>query len=474
MAETLLPVILAGGAGTRLWPLSREQHPKQFLRVPGDKTMLQETLSRLDLLRHAAPVIVCHHEHRFLLAEQCREAGVEPGAIVLEPAGRNTAPAIALAAVRAANAGEDPLLLVLAADARIGAPAGFAQAVERAMPFAADGHLMTFGVPATRAETDYGYIRRGPPMAADAAVAEVVAFVEKPATAVAERYLAAGEYCWNSGMFLFRASAYLEELRRFAPDIHACCDAAVAAARRDLDFIRPGSAFEDSPALSIDHAVMERTQRALVVEAAMDWADLGSWDALGALLPRDADGNTVRGDAIAVQTRNSLLLGSGRLIAAVGLDGAVVVETADAVLVADKSRAQEVRQVVARLAEEGRQEHRRHATVYRPWGHAETIDEGPGFLIKRIVLQPGQSLSLQSHQHRAEHWVVVRGTAQVQRGDERLVLRKDESTYVPVGARHRLANDGDAPVELIEVQVGDYLSEDDIVRYEDRYGRAGM
>ena len=469
MAETLLPVILAGGAGTRLWPLSRELHPKQFLKLLGETTMLQQTLARLSGLAHAAPVIVCNHEHRFLVAEQCRQFDVRPSAIVLEPSGRNTAPAAALAALRAQAAGTDPLLLVLAADARIRAPAGFADAVQRAMPFAADGNLMTFGVPATRPETGYGYIRRG--AALGAGVAEVAAFVEKPERQVAERYLAAGGYCWNSGMFLFRASVYLGELKRSRPDIQACCEAAAAAERRDLDFIRPGIAFEDCAAASIDHAVMEKTGRALVVDAAMEWTDVGSWDALGAQLPHDADGNAVRGDVIAVQTRNSVLFGSERLIAAVGLEGAVVVETEDAVLVADRNRMQQVRQIVARLRQDEREEHRRHAIVYRPWGHAETIRQGPGFLIKRITVQPGQALSLQSHEHRAEHWVVVRGTAQVQRGDEHLVLRKDESTYIPVGARHRLANDADAPLELIEVRVGDRLSEDDIMRLDDRCGR---
>ncbi len=471
MAESLLPVILAGGAGTRLWPLSRELHPKQFLKLVGETTMLQQTLARLDAVPHEAPVVVCHHEHRFVAAEQCRQAGVEPGAIVLEPAGRNTAPATALAALRAQAAGADPLLLVLAADAHVGAAAGFADAVQRATPFAAQGHLLTFGVPATRAETGYGYIRRGTPMTADPAVAEVAAFVEKPALYAAQRYLAAGGYLWNSGMFLFRASVYLEELKRFRPDVHARCAAAVADEGRDLDFIRPGAAFEDCPSVSIDYAVMERTRRALVVDAAMAWSDVGSWDALGALLPRDDAGNAVRGDVVVVDTGDSVLVGSERLIAAVGVDSIVVVETSDAVLVADKGSLQQVRQVVARLRQGGRPEHRSHPVVHRPWGHAETIEEGPGFLIKHITVQPGQSLSLQSHEHRAEHWVVVRGTAQVQRGDQRIVLGKDESTYIPVGARHRLANDADAPLELIEVQVGDYLSEDDIVRYEDRYGR---
>ena len=471
MARNLLPVILAGGSGTRLWPLSRELYPKQFLNLVGDKTMLQQTLARLDGLVHEAPVIVCNEEHRFVVAEQCRLDQVVPGAIVLEPAARNTAPAVALAALRATGGQGDPLLLVLAADAHIGTVKGFLDAVRRALPFAEQGRLMVFGVVPTRPEPGYGYIKRGV-SAADQAIAEVAAFTEKPSEVVAERYLAAGGYYWNSGMFLFRASAYLDELRAFRPDIVDACEAAVAAETQDLAFSRPGKAFLDSPAESVDYAVMEKTRRAMVVVADMGWSDLGSWDALAEVLPRDADGNAVSGDVMAFNTRNSLLSASDRLVTALGLDGAIVVETSDAVLVADRKHAQHVKAVVDAMRAASRTEHRLHTTAYRPWGHAETYKAGPGFLVKRITVTPGESLSLQMHQHRAEHWVVVSGEAEVVRGEEQFALHPDESTYIPVGTRHRLANRGREPLVVIEVQVGETLSEDDIVRFDDRYGRA--
>ena len=470
MVSSLLPVILAGGAGTRLWPLSRELYPKQFLNLIGDKTMLQQTLARLDRLPHAQPVIVCNDEHRFVVAEQCRQDGVVPGAIVLEPAPRNTAPAVALAALRATREQDDPLLLVLAADAYIGAEDEFVAAVQTAIPFAEQGRLMVFGVPPTRPETGYGYIRLGRPLPG-AAVAEVAAFIEKPSRAMAEGYLAEGGTCWNSGMFLFRASAYLAELRAFRPDIVAACTAAVAAETEDLAFHRPGQAFLDCPADSVDYAVMEKTHKALVVPADMAWTDVGSWDALADVLPRDADGNATRGDVIAMDTRNSYLSGDDRLVAALGLDGAVVVETADAVLVADRAHVQDVKALVETMRRDSRTEHRLHATVYRPWGQGETLKAGPGFLVKRITVAEGESLSLQLHRHRSEHWVVVRGEADVVRGDERFTLRADESTYIPLGVRHRLANPGPGPLQVIEVQVGEKLSEDDIVRFDDRYGR---
>ena len=467
----VLPVILAGGSGTRLWPLSRELHPKQFLNLVGDKTLLQQTLARLDGLSREAPVIVCNHEHRFIVAEQCRQAGLEPGAIILEPTARNTAPALALAALRAVEDGDDPLLLVLPADHFVGSATGFRAAVERAAPFAEAGGIVTFGIVPSRPDTGYGYIRAGEPTAVQG-VDRVAAFVEKPASDTARQYLAAGGYYWNSGMFLMKAGVYLEELRSFRPDIVAACAAATAARRMDLErFYRPGEAFRDCPADSIDYAVMERTQRALVVAADMDWTDLGSWSALAGRLAHDAAGNTTRGDVVAVDTRNCHLSGSDRLVAAIGLDGVVVVETPDAVLVADKGRAQDVKKIVERLRRGNRDEHRLHTTVYRPWGHAETFKAGPGFLVKRITVAPGEALSLQMHRHRAEHWVVVRGEAAVQRDDEQFVLAADESTYIPVGARHRLANPGPAPLHLIEVQVGRHLSEDDIVRFDDRYGR---
>lgn len=476
--ERVLPVILAGGAGTRLWPLSRERYPKQFLPLTGDRTLLQQTLGRLSGLAAAPPVIVCHHDHRFIVAEQCRELGAAPGAVVLEPVARNTAPALALAALRAVDE-DDPVLLALPADGHIGNASAFQAAVRGAAPLAAAGSVVAFGVPPDRAETGYGYIEAGTALeveddAAGVVAARVAAFKEKPSRTVAEGYLAAGGYYWNSGMFAVRASVYLEELRTFRPAIHAACVAAVAAETKDLDFHRPGSVFADSPADSIDYAVMEHTRRGVVVvPAQLQWSDVGSWRTLAEVLPADAEGNTASGDVVAVATRNSHLAAHGRLVAAIGVEDLVVVETADVVLVASKAHAAEVKAVVERLRAAGRSEHRDHATVYRPWGQAETFAGGrdAGYLVKRITVQPGEALSLQSHRHRAEHWVVVRGEATVQRGEETFVLAADESTYIPAGARHRISNRGPARLDVIEVQVGPLLTEDDIVRYDDRYGR---
>ena len=470
MARAFLPVVLAGGAGTRLWPLSRELYPKQFLRLIGNATMLQHTLARLGGLDHAAPMIVCNHDHRFIVAEQSRQIDVQPSAIMLEPAARNTAPALALAALRAVQEG-DPVLLALPADAYIGAVDAFQTAVRRALACAEQGAVVTFGVVPTRPETGYGYIRAGKLLADHEDAFEVEAFTEKPTQHVAEGYLATGGYFWNSGMFAVRASVYLKELQTFRPDIHAACAAAVAALRKDLDFLRPGDAFLDCPADSIDYAVMEQTQRAVVVPTKMDWTDLGSWRALSAIVDQDADGNSMHGDVIAVGTRGSHLTANDRLLAVVGMDQVVVVETSDAVLVAAKDRVQDVKAVVDELRRRARNEHHAHTTVYRPWGRAETFKSGDGFLVKRITVTPGEALSLQLHRHRAEHWVVVRGEATVQRGDEQFMVRADESTYIPIGARHRLSNRGATPLEVIEVQVGALLSEDDIERFDDRYGR---
>ena len=460
-------MILAGGAGTRLWPLSRELYPKQFLRLVGERTMLQHALALIDGSGRS-PIIVCNHDHRFIVAEQCRRQGVDAGAIVLEPAARNTAPALALAALPAQD-DDDPVLLALPADGYIGNAASFHEAVERALPFARDGGVVTFGIAPSRPETGYGYIRAGDTAAAG--VAEVAAFVEKPSRAHAAQYLAAGGYYWNSGMFAVRASVYLRELQRFRPRIHAACVAAVQNQRKDLDFLRPGDAFVDSPAESIDYAVMENTEQAFVVPAQLDWADLGAWPALADAADTDDHGNTVSGDVVAVGSRDSHLRAEHRLVAAVGVDGMVVVETADAVLVAAKGRVHEIKELVARLREDERRELREHTTSYRPWGHAETFTEGEGFLVKRITVEPGESLSLQMHHHRAEHWVVIRGEAHVQRDDETFVINADESTYIPAGARHRLTNRGAEPLDIVEVQVGDYLAEDDIVRFDDNYGR---
>lgn len=468
LSGDFLPVILAGGAGTRLWPLSRELYPKQFLRLVGDKTMLQHALAMLADLPHRPPAIVCNHDHRFIVAEQCRQQGVEPGVVVLEPVPRNTAPALALAALPAER-DDDPVLLALPADGYIGDVPSFHAAVERALPFAQDGGIVTFGIVPQRPETGYGYIRAG--AEAGNGVARVAGFTEKPSPATAAQYLADGGYYWNSGMFMVRASVYLRELHTFRPRIHAACVAAVDAQRKDLDFLRPGDAFQDCPAESIDYAVMENTARAFVVPAQLDWTDLGSWQALAETLHADADRNTISGDVVAIDTRNSHVVGRDRLVATLGLDGMVVVETPDAVLVAAKDRAQEIKELVARLRADARYELREHTTSYRPWGHSETFKESDGFLVKRITVAPGESLSLQMHHHRAEHWVVIRGEAHVQRGEETFVINADESTYIPAGTRHRLTNRGTEPLDVIEVQVGDYLAEDDIVRFDDNYGR---
>ena len=469
VVQRILPVVLAGGSGTRLWPLSREQYPKQFLKLVGERTMMQSTLMLLRGLAHSPPIVVCNHSHRFIVAEQCQELGVDVGAIVVEPASRNTAPALCLAALRTID--DDPILLALPADGHIGAVAAFEDAVQRALPHVGAGRIATFGVEPSRPETNYGYIRIGAAEPGAEGVFNVEAFTEKPSQQRARDYLAAGGYCWNSGMFMVRASVYLQELEAFRPDIHRACVEAVASEQRDLDFHRPGAEFHDCPAESIDYAIMEKTAKALVVPADLQWSDLGSWNALADSQEQDAQGNSVRGDVIAVDTRDCYLSGGDRLIAAVGLDGAVVVETPDAVLVAAKSHAQEVKAVVEELRQRSRSEHLEHTTAYRPWGHAETYNRGDGYLVKRITVRPGESLSLQLHRHRSEHWVVVSGEAFVQRGDETFVVAADESTYIPAGVRHRLTNRGPDLLDVIEVQVGERLSENDIVRFDDRYGR---
>ena len=471
VSDEILPVILAGGAGTRLWPLSRELYPKQFLRLVGERTMLQHTLARLDGVGASAPVVVCNHEHRFIVAEQCRQVDAAPAAILLEPASRNTAPALAVAALRAVR-DDDPVLLVLPADTHVASAAALHNAWRQALPLARDGRIVVFGSTPTSAETGYGYIRAGAPVTGmGEAVAEVAEFTEKPSPKLAEQYAEAGGMYWNSGMFLLRASVYLQELRAFRPDIHAACAKAVAAERRDLEFVRLGDAFRDSPADSIDYAVMEHTRRACVLAADIGWTDMGSWKAVADAQPKAAHANTLSGDVIAVATTDSHLAASSRLVAAVGLRGTVVVETEDAVLVAAKESVQDVKQVVDRLRGQERGEHRVHTTSHRPWGRAELLRQGDGFLVKRITVAPGESLSLQMHHHRAEHWVVVHGEAEVRRGDATFRLAANQSTYIPAGERHRLTNPGDEPLEVIEVQVGERLSEDDIVRFDDRYGR---
>ena len=467
----LVPVILSGGAGTRLWPLSRELYPKQLLRLVAERTMLQETVARTEGLPGLAPpIVVCNENHRFMVAEQLRELGTAPQAIVLEPQGRNTAPAAAIAALLVSGGADaDPVLLVLPADHVITDVPAFQAAVAVGRVAAESGTLVTFGVVPDRAETGYGYIRRD---AGPGPAFSVAKFVEKPDSATARGYVESGEYYWNSGMFMFRASAYLAELGRYAPAMLAACRAALAAAGRDLDFLRlPAQEFASCPSDSIDYAVMERTDRAVVVPLAAGWSDVGSWAALADALPRDAEGNVTAGDVLTEDSSGCYLHSTSRLVAAVGLRDHVVVETKDAVLVAPCDRVQDVKELVAELKARGRYESSLHREVYRPWGSYDSIDSGDRFQVKRLIVNPGATLSLQLHHHRAEHWVVVTGTAKVTRGDEVFTLSENESTYIPIGARHRIENPGKIPLHIIEVQSGTYLGEDDIVRFEDRYGR---
>ncbi|NUS37978.1 MAG: mannose-1-phosphate guanylyltransferase/mannose-6-phosphate isomerase [Lysobacter sp.] len=463
----LQPVLLSGGSGTRLWPLSREMYPKQFLPLAGEDTMLQATWQRVAPIAGAAPIVVANEEHRFLVAEQLRQVGAPTPAIVLEPIGRNTAPAIAAAALQATAGGDDPLLVVLPSDHVVRDADAFRAAVGEAMEAAEQGALVTFGIHPTGPETGFGYIQS----TAGEGVRKVLRFVEKPGEQTARGYLAEGGYSWNSGMFLFRASRYLEELGRFHPDMLAAVRQAFGKARRDGDFIRlDKDAFAASPSDSIDYAVMEKTDAAMVLPVDIGWNDVGSWSALWDVAERDADGNAHLGDVIAVDTRNSYAY-ARRLVALVGVDDLVVVETDDAVLVARKDRVQEVKQVVARLKASQRSQAALHREVHRPWGSYDSVDAGDGFQVKRIKVKPGAALSLQSHGRRAEHWIVVRGTARVTRNNDMFELHANQSTYIPIGAKHRLENPGKEMLELIEVQSGDYLGEDDIVRYEDVYGR---
>ena len=466
--DQLQPVLLSGGSGTRLWPLSREAYPKQFLPIAGDDTMVQATWRRVEALADLAPIVVANEEHRFLVAEQLRQVGAPVPAILLEPVGRNTAPAIAAAALQAMAGGADPLLLVLPSDHVVRDVAGFQRAVREASSAAEAGALVTFGIVPDAPETGFGYIQAE----AGDGLRQVLRFVEKPDAATARSYLDAGGYYWNSGMFLFRASRYLEELARFRPDIVDAMRAAHAAARHDGDFVRlDKDAFSACPSDSIDYAVMEKTADAKVLPVDIGWNDVGSWSALWDVAERDADGNAHHGDVIAVDSRNSYAYAQ-RLVALVGVDDIVVVETDDAVLVARKDKVQEVKQVVARLKQEQRSQAVLHREVHRPWGSYDSVDNGGRHQVKRIKVKPGAALSLQMHHHRAEHWIVVSGTAKVTRGDETLLLSENESTYIPLGVKHRLENPGKVPLELIEVQSGSYLGEDDIVRFEDVYGRS--
>jgi mannose-1-phosphate guanylyltransferase / mannose-6-phosphate isomerase len=465
----LQPVLLSGGSGTRLWPLSREGYPKQFLPLVGDETMLQATWRRVADIAGAAPIVVANEDHRFLVAEQLRQVGAPKPDILLEPMGRNTAPAIALAALQAMHAGEDPLLLVLPSDHVVADADAFRNAVREAAAAAEAGALVTFGILPSAPETGFGYIEAE--HAGSDGVRKVRRFVEKPDGATAQRYLDSGGYYWNSGMFLFRASVLLAELERFRPEIVAACRDAFAAAKRDGDFIRVDrEAFARCPSDSIDYAVMENTDAAMVLPVDIGWNDIGSWSALWDVAARDEAGNAHHGDVIAVDSRNSYAY-ARRLVALVGVDDLVVVETDDAVLVARKDRVQQVKDVVSQLKAAQRTQAALHREVHRPWGSYDSIDVGDGFQVKRIKVKPGAALSLQSHDQRAEHWIVVRGTARVTRNNDVFELFANQSTYIPIGAKHRLENPGSEMLELIEVQSGAYLGEDDIVRYEDVYGR---
>jgi mannose-1-phosphate guanylyltransferase/mannose-6-phosphate isomerase len=469
----LIPLILSGGSGTRLWPVSRRNMPKQFLSLTGDGTLFQQTVARTRQLPDAvAPIVVASEDHRFLAADQLLEAGVEGATIVLEPLARNTAPAIALGALKALERDTEALLLVLPADHLIGDTESFTSAVQQALPAAREGWLVTFGIRPDRPETGFGYIRRGESIGGDAF--RVAQFVEKPDQPTAQTYLSNGSYDWNSGMFLFKASRYLEELGQHAPEMLAAVREAYATGRSDLDFVRVDSAaFAKVPDNSIDYAVMEKTSRAAVIPVSCAWSDIGSWSALWLSGQHDEQGNQREGDTMAINTRNSLLRSHDRhMIATVGVDDLIVVSTPDATLVVHRDAAQDVKKVVDQLKASGRTEHSFHRVVHRPWGSYDSIEAGGRFQVKRIVVKPGASLSLQKHHHRAEHWIVVSGTAEVTCDENVFLLAENQSTYIPLGSVHRLRNPGKVPLELIEVQSGSYLGEDDIVRFDDVYGRA--
>lgn len=467
----IVPVILAGGSGTRLWPLSREFYPKQLINMYNQHTMLQNTVLRLGSMDGMdTPMVVCNDVHRFMTAEQLHRIDVTPRAIILEPAAKNTAPAIALAAVHLMDQGQDPVMLVLPADHRIAHVPAFQQGIEKGKTLAEDGYLITFGIVPDTPETGYGYIQKGSVL--DEEACRIQRFVEKPDLETAQSYVESGDYCWNSGMFMFRASAILKELEIHAPDMVAICRNAVSLGRQDLDFFRVDPAvFDQVTADSIDYAVMEKTSLGMMVPLDAGWNDLGSFDALWQTQEKDPYANVIKGDVLIHDVRGSYIHAQSRLVTAVGMDDVVVVETRDAVLVAPRDRVQDVRQIVKQLKSRGRQESAVHAKVYRPWGDYETIDQSLRYQVKRITVKPGAKLSLQKHFHRAEHWTVVSGTAVVTRGKETLLLKEDQSTYIPLGMVHRLENPGKIPLELIEVQSGPYLGEDDIVRYDDVYGR---
>jgi mannose-1-phosphate guanylyltransferase / mannose-6-phosphate isomerase len=469
----LVPVILSGGSGTRLWPMSRRLLPKQFLPLVTARTMLQETAARLQgLARCEAPVLVVNNEHRFLAAEQMLALGMAPKATILEPVGRNTAPAIAAAALVVARSDPDAGLLVLPADHAIGELDAFHAAIDKARRAASEGFLVGFAIEPTAPATGYGYIEIADPLAEDSEVRHIRRFVEKPDAASAREFLASGRFYWNSGMFVFGVARFLEELRSHRPDILRAVEGAVAASVQDLDFVRLDTAcFSACPAEAVDRAVMERTRRGAVVRGRFGWSDVGSWSTLWDIAPKDAQGNVILGDVAPADAKNCYVRADSRHVSLIGVDDLVVVETSDAVLVASRERAQEVKDAVQALASQSRTEHVSHRRVYRPWGYYESIDAGERFQVKRLMVKPGQALSLQRHQKRAEHWVVVSGRARVTRGEDLIHIDENQSTYIPLGVKHRLENPGSVPLVIVEVQSGSYLGEDDIERFEDRYNR---
>ncbi len=467
----LLPVIMAGGTGSRLWPMSRELHPKQFLRLHSIHSMLQETLKRLDGVGVSEPVVICNEDHRFMVAEQLRQIDMLSHNIILEPVGRNTAPAIALAALNAIAQGNDPIMLVLAADHIINDVEAFHRTIDLALPHAAAKSLVTFGIVPTGPETGYGYIQRGECKNGSVA-APVQRFVEKPDSETAQSYIETGEYYWNSGMFMFRAKRYLEELEKFRPDILAACRDALANTECDKNFINVDrDAFSACPDDSVDYAVMEKTHDAVVIPLDAGWSDVGSWSALWEVSKKDAAGNALTGDTFLYDSHDCYINTDEKLVAAVGVENLVIVNTKDAVLVVDRSKVQDVKKIVEHLKKNKRSEYRRHREVYRPWGRSDILVAEKRFNVNRITVNPGEAFSLQMHHHRAEHWVVLSGTAKVTTGDKTFLLTENQSTFIPIGIIHRLENPGSIPLELIEIQSGSYLGDDDIIRIKDHYGR---
>lgn len=469
----IIPVILAGGSGTRLWPLSRKHYPKQLLKLFGDKTMLQQTLLRLQGVPNLAPpIVVCNEEHRFMVAEQLHEIGQQKSSIILEPIARNTAPALALAAIHAQALYDNPILLVLSADHMIREVAVFQSALADAIEAAGLGYLATFGVQPTRPETGYGYIKTASVSDADI-FSPVTQFVEKPDLVTAERYLAEGCYYWNSGMFVFQTQVFLQELQSQSPEVVIAAEQAKIWAVQDLDFIRVDKeSFAQAPNISIDYALMEKSKNVVCVPLDAGWSDVGDWKSFWDLSDKDSSGNSLIGDSIDIGSTNTLVFSQDKLVATLGVNNLMIINTPDAVLVADKSQAQQVKSIIAQIEKQNRSEHLQHREIYRPWGCYDAIDAGDRYQVNRIRVKPGGSLSLQIHHHRAEHWIVVKGTALVQKGEETILLSENESTYIPVGTKHRLSNPGKIPLEIVEVQSGPYLRDDDVIRYEDSYGRS--